>query len=95
MRRTKFAAEDEQRRIIKEFLLGNYLDLWETEALFMYTDARTMREEYQAIKAQASSYITQDNIQERFSRGLLRALDIYEQEFGISDIGMTETIINV
>lgn len=61
----------------------------------MYTEARSMKEEYQAIKAQARAYITQDNIQERFSRGLLRALDIYEQEFGISDIGMTETIINV
>lgn len=54
-----------------------------------------MKEEYQAIKAQARSYITEDTIQERFSRGLLRALDIYEQEFGISDIGMTETIINI
>ena len=54
-----------------------------------------MKEEYQAIKAQARAYITEDTIQERFSRGLLRALDIYEQEFGISDIGMTETIINV
>ena len=35
------------------------------------------------------------NVTERFSRGLLRALDVYEQQFGVSDIGMTETHINV
>ncbi len=95
MRRTRYRTDDELREIIKDFLLSNYLDLWDSNALYMYTEARSMKEEYMAIKTQAQAYIHTGNVTERFSRGLLRALDVYEQQFGVSDIGMTETIINV
>ena len=81
---------DKKREDIKFHLTENFKHLWDATSLYQYNEANTLKEEYQAIKAEAEYYIKPYNKYTLFARYLERAIQVYEQEFGVSDIGMIE-----
>ncbi len=80
---------DKRREDIKFHLTENFKHLWDATALYKYENAEHIGEEYQAIKSQARYFIKEYNKHTLFARYLERAIEIYEKEFGVSDIGIT------
>ena len=80
---------EKRREEIKFHLTENFKPLWNVTALYKYNEAEQIQDEYQAIKSQARYFIKDYNKHSLFARYLERAIYVYENEFGVSDIGIT------